>query len=71
MSAVPLPCRETGKEKVFYTRIQIVFLPEGGPYSGPSKYIPGLCVGEGRVVISQLCWDPPGCQMCPSWQQGY
>lgn len=66
-------CPAERPEKKWFSveEFKLSFSLEGGPYSGPSNYIPGQCVGEERVVISQLCWDPQGCQMCPSWQQGY
>lgn len=67
MSAVPLPCREKGKEKVFCTRIQIVFSPEEGPYSSPSNYIPGSVLVKGEWsfsscagILKDVRCAPPG-----------
>ena len=70
MSAVPIPAERQGRERFSVQGIQIVSVPERGPYSGPSSHIPGLCLGEGRVLISQLCWDAQGYLTCPSWQRG-
>lgn len=59
MSAVPLPCRETGKENSGAgVSVQIVFLPEGGPYSGPSNCIPGSVLVKGE-------WSFPSCSGIP------
>lgn len=65
-----IPTKRWGRERFSVQGIQIVCVPERGPYSGSSSHIPDLCLGAGIVVISQLCQDTQGYQTCPSWQRG-